>query len=73
MAMGDTTMITVDLMAREHYPPLDTRTPEQLFDLAVLIVRTLDNVAVRAPVGEGPEESVVLTSKLMRKKGVALF
>ncbi|MCR6629616.1 MAG: hypothetical protein NVV74_05910 [Magnetospirillum sp.] len=66
-------MILVDLMAENHYPPLDGRTPAELFDLAVEIARALDNVAVRAPVGESPEETVVLTSRLMRKKGVALF
>ena len=66
-------MIMVDLMADGHYPPLDSRTPAQLFDLAVEIARSLDNVAVRAPVGDAPDEPVVLTSRLLHKKGVALF
>lgn len=66
-------MIMVDLMADGHYPPLDSRTPSELFDLAVEIAQTLDNVAVRAPVGERPDETVTLTSRLLRKKGVALF
>lgn len=66
-------MIMVDLMATGHYPPLDSRTPAQLFELAVEIAQSLDNVAVRAPVSDDPEESVVLTSRLLHKKGVALF
>lgn len=66
-------MIMVDLMATGHYPPLDTRTPAQLFELAVEIAQSLDNVAVRAPVSDDPEETVVLTSRLLNKKGVALF
>ncbi len=66
-------MIMVDLMADGHYPPLDTRTPAELFELAVEIAQALDNVAVRAPVGEGPDETVVLSSRLLQKKGVALF
>lgn len=66
-------MIMVDLMAKGHYPPLDDRTPGELFDLAVAIAQALDNVAVRAPVGDDPEETVVLTSRLLQRKGVALF
>jgi hypothetical protein len=66
-------MITVDLMAAGHYPPLDTRTPAELFELAVQIAQSLENVTVRAPVGESPDASVTLTSRLMRKQGVALF
>lgn len=66
-------MIMVDLMADGHYPPLDSRTPAELFDLAVEIAQTLDNVAVRAPVSDEPDASVVLSSRLLHKKGVALF
>lgn len=66
-------MIMVDLMADGHYPPLDSRSPSELFELAVEIAQALDNVAVRAPVGEMPDETVMLTSRLLRKKGVALF
>lgn len=66
-------MILVDLMADGHYPPLDCRTPSELFELAVEIARTLENVNVRVPVGDRPEESVVLSSRLLHKKGVALF
>lgn len=66
-------MITVDLMATGHYPPLDARTPAELFELAVKIAQSLDNVAVRAPVGEHPDEVVVLSSRVLKKKGVALF
>lgn len=73
MAPEDKPMIMVDLMADGHYPPLDTRSPSELFDLAVEIAQTLDNIAVRAPVGDGPDESVVLSSRLLHKKGVALF
>lgn len=66
-------MITVDLMSSGHYPPLDSRSPEQLFELAVMIAQSLDNVCVRAPVSDHPDETVMLSSRLMRKKGVALF
>lgn len=66
-------MIMVDLMADGHYPPLDGRTPEQLFELAVEIAQALDNVTVRTPVGDHPDETVVLSSRLLQKKGVALF
>ncbi|HLO78824.1 MAG TPA: hypothetical protein VK196_20390 [Magnetospirillum sp.] len=66
-------MIQVDLMADGHYPPLDGRSPAELFELAVEIASALDNVAVRAPVGDGPNETVVLCSRLFKKKGVALF
>ena len=73
MAREAKPMIMVDLMADGHYPPLDTRTPAELFELAVEIAQALDNVTVRAPVGEGPDETVVLSSRLLQKKGVALF
>lgn len=73
MAREAKPMIMVDLAAEGHYPPLDSRSPTELFDLAVEIAQALDNVSVRVPVGETPEESVVLTSRLMHKKGVALF
>lgn len=73
MAREDKPMIMVDLMADGHYPPLDSRSPSELFELAVEIAQALDNVAVRAPVGEMPDETVMLTSRLLRKKGVALF
>ncbi|HTH15113.1 MAG TPA: hypothetical protein VL974_00560 [Magnetospirillum sp.] len=66
-------MIMVDLMAAGHYPPLDTRSPAELFELAVEIAQTLDNVAVCAPTGDGPDERVTLTSRLMQRKGVKLF
>lgn len=66
-------MIMVDLMADGHYPPLDSRTPSELFELAVEIAQTLDNVTVRAPMGERPDETVILSSRLLHKKGVALF
>lgn len=66
-------MIMVDLMADGHYPPLDGRTPTELFELAVEIAQALDNVNVRAPVGDQPDETVVLSSRLLQKKGVALF
>ncbi len=66
-------MITLDLMSNGHYPPLDSRTPEELFELAVKIATSLDNVRVVVPVGDRPEERVVLTSKLMRRQGAALF
>lgn len=73
MAREGKPMIMVDLMANGHYPPLDSRTPAQLFELAVEIAQSLENVAVRAPVSDDPEETVVLTSRLLNKKGVALF
>jgi hypothetical protein len=73
MAREDKTMLTLDLMSNGHYPPLDSRTPEELFELAVKIASALDNVRVVAPVGDRPEDRVVLTSKLMHKKGAALF
>lgn len=66
-------MITVDLVANGHYPPLDGRTPSELFELAMEIAQTLENVRVRTPVGDHPSECVVLCSKMLRKKGVALF
>lgn len=73
MAREAKPMIMVDLAAEGHYPPLDHRTPAELFELAVEIAQALDNVSVRVPVGETPEESVVLTSRLMRKEGAVLF
>lgn len=73
MRREDKTMITLDLMSNGHYPPLDSRTPEELFELAVKIATSLDNVRVVVPVGDRPEERVVLTSKLMRRQGAALF
>lgn len=73
MAREAKPMIMVDLMADGHYPPLDGRSPAELFDLAVEIAQALDNVAVRAPTGDDPEFSVVLCSRLLHKKGVALF
>jgi hypothetical protein len=66
-------MITVDLMSTGHYPPLDSRSPEELFELAVRIAQSLDNICVRAPVSDQPQECVVLSSKLLRKKGVEVF
>lgn len=66
-------MITVDLMASGHYPPLDTRSPQELFDLAVEIAQAFDNVRVRTPVSDQPNETVELSSRLLQKKGVALF
>ncbi|NFV81506.1 hypothetical protein [Magnetospirillum aberrantis] len=66
-------MILVDLGATGHYPPLDSRTPSELFDLAVEIAEALEDVSVRVPVGETPEESVVLTSRLMRRCGAKVF
>lgn len=73
MDAEDKPMIMVDLMADGHYPPLDSRSPSELFELAVEIAQSLENVTVRTPVGEKPEETVVLSSRLMRMKGVALF
>lgn len=73
MAREAKTMIMVDLVAEGHYPPLDTRTPVELFELAVEIAQALHNVTVRAPVGDSPDETVVLSSRLLHKKGVALF
>lgn len=66
-------MIMVDLLATGHYPPLDTRTPAELFDLAVEIAQSLDNVAVRAPTGDGPDDHVTLSSRMLHKRGVRLF
>ncbi|MBX9633919.1 MAG: hypothetical protein K2X44_02965 [Magnetospirillum sp.] len=66
-------MITVDLMSSGHYPPLDSRSPEELFELAVKIAQSLDNVCVKTPAGDEPQQCVVLSSKLLRKKGVAMF
>lgn len=73
MAREGKPMIMVDLMAEGHYPPLDSRSPAELFELAVEIAQALDNVTVRAPVGDQPDETVVLSSRLLQKKGVALF
>lgn len=66
-------MITVDLMAAGHYPPLDGRSPAELFELAMEIALALDDVQVRTPVGDHPSETVVLDSRLLRKDGVKLF
>lgn len=73
MAREGKPMITVDLMSDGHYPPLDTRSPQELFDLAVKIAQSLDNVCVRVPVSDEPKDTVVISSKLMRKHGVMLF
>ncbi|MBC7952052.1 MAG: hypothetical protein H7Z12_09590 [Rhodospirillaceae bacterium] len=66
-------MITVDLMSDGHYPPLDSRSPQELFELAVRIAQSLDNVCVRVPVSDEPRDTVILSSKLLRKQGVMLF
>ncbi|MBC7907399.1 MAG: hypothetical protein H7Y60_11735 [Rhodospirillaceae bacterium] len=66
-------MITVDLMSDGHYPPLDSRSPQELFELAVRIAQSLDNVCVRVPVSDQMHETVILSSKLMRKRGAMMF
>jgi|AGTN01.2.fsa_nt_gi hypothetical protein len=66
-------MITVDLVAKDHYPPLDAKSAAELFELAVQIAQSLDDVRVRAPVGELPEETVMLDSRFLRQAGVRLF
>jgi hypothetical protein len=73
MATAQKPTVSVDLMAEGRYPPLASCTPVQLFELAVTIAQSLDNVTIRVPVGNLPGEAVVLTSRLMHKKGAALF
>lgn len=65
-------MITVDLVGR-GYPPLNGRSPTELFELAVQIALSLDDVRVHVPVGDRPDETVVLDSRVLRKDGVKLF
>lgn len=66
-------MVDVDLRSTRHYPPLDDKTPEQLFDLGIQMARTLKRIRVRAPVGEKPEETVVLDGHLLSRKGVEVY
>lgn len=66
-------IINVDLGSARRYPPLNDKTPEQLFDLGVQMARTLRNVRVRAPVSEQPDETVTLDGHLLSKKGVAVY
>lgn len=66
-------MVNVDLSGQDRYPPLDGKTPEELFDLGVLMARTLRSVRVRAPVGERPGETVVLDGHLLSKTGVEVY
>ncbi len=66
-------MITVDLRADGRYPPLGDKTPNELFELGVEIVTAFENVRVRTPVGDRPEETVVLDSKVLRRRGVQVF
>lgn len=66
-------MVTLDLMAKDHYPPLDGRSPEELFDLAMAIALALDDVQVRTPTGGRSGEAVVLDSRMLRQDGAKLF
>lgn len=66
-------MVEVDLKSALHYPPLADRSPEQLFELGCQMARTLKRIRVRAPVGDQPDEAVVLDGKLLSKKGVAIY
>lgn len=66
-------MVEVDLRSARHYPPLDDKTPAQLFELGIQMARALKRVRVRAPVGETADETVVLDGQLLSKKGVAVY
>lgn len=63
----------VDLTGPNRYRPLDTLSPEQVFDLGVQLARKLPNLRVLTPVGDEPGETVTLDGKLLSKKGVAVF
>lgn len=66
-------MVRVDLKGPNAYPPLEDKSPQELFDFAVHISQTLDHIQVSTPADEKNEASVVLDSRLMRKKGVQVF
>lgn len=66
-------MIDVDLSSLGRYPPLDGKSAEELFDLGILMARSLKCIRVRAPVGDLPSETVVLDGHLLSKKGVAVY
>jgi len=66
-------MCDVDLKAKDHYPPLDAMSTEELFAFGVTLAKTLPNMRVRTPCGEEPDEAVTLDSRLLRKKGCEIF
>lgn len=66
-------MVEVDLNSVGHYPPLDSKSPEELFDLGIRMACCLKTIRVRAPVGDKPDETVVLDGHLLCKKGVAVY
>lgn len=66
-------MIELDLSCVGRYPPLDGKSADELFDLGVLMARSLKCIRVRAPVGDLPHETVVLDGHLLSKKGVAVY
>ena len=68
-------MVEVNLKAPNAYPPLKSKSPEELFDFAVEMSRSLGSVKVTTPTSDNPDEqdSVVLDSRLMQKKGVQVF
>jgi hypothetical protein len=66
-------VINVDLRSARRYPPLNDKTPEQLFDLGVQMARTMRRIRVRAPVSEQPDETVVLDGHLLSRKGVEVY
>lgn len=66
-------MVEVDLKSVGHYPPLDGKSASELFDLGVCMARTWKQIRVRAPVGDQPDETVILDGHLLCKKGVAVY
>lgn len=62
----------IDLRLDSPYPPLQDKTPEELFDFGLRLAQALRNVQVRAPLGDGLT-CVVLDGKLLCKKGVEVF
>jgi hypothetical protein len=68
-------MVRVNLSLPHRYPPLDEKSPEDLFDFAVELTQCLDNVQVTVPTADqaGELDSAVLDSRIMQKKGVKVF
>lgn len=63
----------IDLTSGTRYPPLDAMTSGELFELAVSLAVNLPDADIRAPVGEKADEAVVLTGKLLSKRGCRVY
>lgn len=66
-------MGTIRLTDATLYPPLQKLSLQERFDFACLIAQALPDVKVCTPVGEEPEETVILDGRILHRKGAKVF